>query len=196
MLAYVPKTSEKILELGCGKGYFAGLVKKNIRAEMWGMEVNDEVAEEAEKIFDKVIIGDLNHEIMNLPSRYFDCVIMNDVLEHLIDPVAVLKAVKGKCRPKAKLVCSIPNVRYYKILFDLIFKKEWKYQEAGVLDRSHLRFFTRRSIIDMFDAVHCNVLKIEGINPIYSKKFALFNALCFGLLSDTIYIQFACVAEV
>jgi 2-polyprenyl-3-methyl-5-hydroxy-6-metoxy-1,4-benzoquinol methylase len=194
MLEYIPDTAERILEAGCASGLFGAQLKQRSNVEVWGIEYDSESAESARRKLDMVLAGDILPLTDHLPDAYFDCVIFNDVLEHLIDPFAVLLKLKGKLAKDGIIVCSIPNIRFYHTLKKFIVNKQWKYEDAGIMDKTHLRFFTKASIIDMFDSLGYRILKLQGINGIDSWKFSLLNMLSFGYLSDTRYLQFACVA--
>jgi 2-polyprenyl-3-methyl-5-hydroxy-6-metoxy-1,4-benzoquinol methylase len=196
MLEFVPEDSRRILEVGCGEGLFSEELKKTLQAEVWGIEADSNAAEKAKSKTDKVLHGDVNVLIDDLPDDYFDCIVCNDVLEHLVDPYEVLTRLKGKLSGKGVIVASIPNVRHISVLNELILKKQWRYADAGILDRTHLRFFTRRSILEMFDGLGFDVIRIKGINKTSSfRKFHLWNILCLGHLSDARYSQYACVAR-
>jgi SAM-dependent methyltransferase len=194
MLEYIPETAERILEAGCASGLFGAQLKQRSNVEVWGIEYDSESAESARQRLDMVLAGDILPLTDHLPDAYFDCAIFNDVLEHLIDPFAVLLKLKGKLAKGGIVVCSIPNIRFYHTFKKFIVNKQWKYEDAGIMDKTHLRFFTKASIVDMFDSLGYKILKLQGINGIDSWKFSLLNSLSFGYLSDTRYLQFACVA--
>ena len=195
MLEYIPKTAHRILEVGCSSGLFAAQLKERAGAEVWGIEFDHESAERAREKIDKVFVGDIFQLSADLPEAYFDCIVLNDVLEHLVDPFAVLLRLKGKLAENGIIVCSIPNIRFFHTLKKFVLDKQWKYEDAGIMDKTHLRFFTKKSIIDMFNTLGYTILKLEGINGIDSWKFSLLNALSLGYLSDTRFLQFACVAR-
>ncbi len=195
MLRFIPSDAHFVLEVGCGGGIFGSAVKRVSGAEVWGIEIDNEAALEAKVKLDKVVIGDISGIIPDIPDRKFDCIVFNDVLEHLVDPFSVLIAVKSKLTSKGVVVCSIPNMRYFPVLSRLLINKQWKYEDWGVLDRTHLWFFTKKSIIDTFTELNYGILQLEGINGINSWKFNLLNALLLGNISDTRYMQFACVAK-
>jgi 2-polyprenyl-3-methyl-5-hydroxy-6-metoxy-1,4-benzoquinol methylase len=195
MLSFIPKNAKRILEIGCASGLFGAQLKRDLKAEVWGVETDNDTSAVAREKLDHVLVGDIFQLMEDLPDRYFDCLVFNDVLEHLVDPFAVLLRMKGKIAQDGVVVCSIPNVRFFYILKNFLISKQWKYEDAGIMDKTHLRFFTKNSIIDMFNTLGYRVLKIEGINGIRSWKFSLINALSLGYLSDTRYLQFACVVK-
>jgi hypothetical protein len=93
------------------------------------------------------------------------------------------------------LVASIPNVRFYHNLRDLLIGKDWRYQDSGILDRTHLRFFTRKSLLECLDRSGFEVQQFEGVNGLKIRLMPLnriFRPLMFFLLgSDVRYRQFA-----
>lgn len=192
---FIPLNAKSILDIGCGEAVFSAQLKQRNKAEVWGIEFDVSAADIARKKIDKVLVGDALGIIPGLPDNYFDCIVFNDVLEHLVDPFKALIEIKNKLKTGGVVVCSIPNIRYFFVLKDLLFKKQWRYEDSGVLDKTHLRFFTKNSILDMFNVLGYQILEIKGINKSTSKKLALFNILTFGYFSDTRYSQFACVAK-
>lgn len=195
MLQYIPRGAKKILDVGCADGSFSVAVKKQNDAEVWGIELEPKVANEAEPKLHKMLVGDVNDLIDSLPDNYFDCIVFNDILEHLVDPNSLLDQIKKKLTQEGAVVASIPNVRYISTLVDLVIKKRWDYADSGILDRTHLRFFTQSSIRSMFESLGYDVIKLEGINPTKGWKFLLLNLLTLGFLSDAKYLEFACVAK-
>ena len=195
MISFIPKSAGKILDVGCGEGMFGWQLKQKLNAEVWGVELDNNAAALAQKKINRVLIGDISQLIHELPDAYFDCIVFNDVLEHLVDPFDLLLQIKHKLNAEGVVVCSVPNVRYISVLKQLLVKKQWRYESEGVLDKTHLRFFTQKSLIDTFNSLGYEVLKIEGINAMQSWKFKLLNVISLGYLSDTRYLQIACVAK-
>lgn len=196
MVEYIPRFAKKILDIGCGEGCFAGIIRKH-GMEIWGVEVSRESATIALHTLDKVIVGDICEVAESLPLGYFDCIIFNDILEHVVDPYSLLEEMKGKLTNSGVVVCSIPNVRYFGNLKKLLIEKTWKYEDQGVLDKSHLRFFTEKSIRETFTLLGFLIIKLRGINKLsLSWKFKLLNLILLGHLSDAKYPQFVCVARV
>lgn len=196
MQLLIPKSSKKILEVGCGAGYFGSEVKAKIPCEYWGIEPFEEAAHAAAKSLDKVLNVSIDQAFKELPTNYFDCLVFNDVLEHLANPFDVLEKFHSILQDGAKIVSSIPNVRYAGNLKELLVNKDWEYKhEGGILDFTHLRFFTKKSIIRMFEQTGFKILSINGINPIPNYKFLPVNLLTLGLFNDSKYLQFSVLAE-
>jgi 2-polyprenyl-3-methyl-5-hydroxy-6-metoxy-1,4-benzoquinol methylase len=143
MLSFLPKEYSTVLEIGCGKGAFASAL--TLSSEKWGVEMSASAATEAENVFNTVLVGTYREIERELPDQYFDLIICNDVIEHMPDAEQFLIDIQKKMVEGGQLVGSIPNVRYYDNFFKLIFGRDWKYTDEGVLDRTHQRFFTEKS---------------------------------------------------
>jgi 2-polyprenyl-3-methyl-5-hydroxy-6-metoxy-1,4-benzoquinol methylase len=194
MLRYIPRGVRTTLEFGCGCGGFSALLKSRLGTESWAVEINEAVAREAAARLDKVIPGDALASIGQIPDGYFDCIIFFDILEHLIDPYRLLAAARAKLTPAGVVVASIPNIRFYRTLVALVVHGNWEYEDEGILDRTHLRFFTRKSIVHMFEERGFRILTLEGINPTVSRTYRLLNLLSAHALADVRYRQFVVVA--
>jgi 2-polyprenyl-3-methyl-5-hydroxy-6-metoxy-1,4-benzoquinol methylase len=196
MLKYVPKNSIKILEVGCSEGTFCRELNNSYR-EIWGVEINPEAADIASGVCHKVLVGDFNAIYNQLPKNYFDCIIFNDVLEHLYSPWDTIQLVKSLLSNDGVLVSSIPNFRYISnLITEVLFEGEFRYKpEGGILDDTHIRFFTTKSIRRMFKEQGYEIISHEGIRPCKSWKEKLFINLSFGFLKDARYKQFATVAK-
>ncbi len=200
MLKYVPQESQIVLDVGCSSGSFGQLLKSNRNIEVWGVELDRDAALEATKKLDKVINSAFSDDL-NLPEQGFDCIIFNDVLEHLVDPWSALTYSKKLLKNSGLVVASIPNVRYFNNTWEFLVEKNWDYTDWGILDKTHLRFFTQRSIRSLFENLDYMVESIEGINPLnvlhpqHVKKFNLFNKLLFNHIEDMKYLQFSVVAR-
>jgi len=196
MLEFIPRHCRKALEVGCSEGLFGRALKVERGSEVWGVEISKAPALSAMKRLDRVIIGDFENDVLPLPRKYFDCAIFNDVLEHFIDPWKALRRVSGYLTDDGFIVSSIPNVRYYHVLKDYLFNKNWDYGDEGVLDKTHLRFFTVNTIREMFQICGYRVVKIEGINGMdFPLPFRAINRIMMRKYEDTRFKQFACVAQ-
>lgn len=197
----IPKNKNTYLDIGCGSGGTLQLLKesiKNDKLELWGIEYFVKAFENAKKIGDenRVFLGSGEDNLNNLPNNYFDVILCLDVLEHMPYPEQFLKDIKIKLKENGVLISSLPNVRYWTNLFNLIFKKDWKYINAGILDYTHLRFFTKKSISRMYNNLDYKIISHKGINPFRWKWFSfLIDVISFGFFSDTKYVQFFTIVE-
>jgi len=201
MLAFVPRDVRRVLEVGCGEGRFGAKLKRE-RAELGidlhvtGIEIDRERAAVATSQLDHVIVANLDQDELDLPEEAFDCIVCNDVLEHLVTPWQVLEKLEILLKPGGHVVASIPNVQFWGVLKGLVFEGDWRYADEGVLDVTHLRFFTRRSIKRMFEEAGFESVELTGINShVRGWKFDLLRLLSGGRLSDIQYLQFAVVAS-
>jgi 2-polyprenyl-3-methyl-5-hydroxy-6-metoxy-1,4-benzoquinol methylase len=128
----------------------------------------------------------------DLPAgESFDCIVFNDVLEHVVDPWSMLDRAKERLAPGGRIVASIPNVRHYIVVRNLALRGRWDYADWGVLDRTHLRFFTRASIEELFETADMAIETFEPINPIKNLR----SAFLVGPFRDMRYLQYAVVAR-
>jgi 2-polyprenyl-3-methyl-5-hydroxy-6-metoxy-1,4-benzoquinol methylase len=195
MESFVPADAARVLEVGCGTAAFAALLKSRRRVVVTVIEPFPAAAEVAARRVDEVICQPIEQAVASLDGRQFDCVVLNDVLEHLADPWAVLRELRTVLAPGGCFVASIPNVRYFPVFKDYLVGGDWRYQHTGVLDRTHLRLFSRTSLPRLFEGSGLSLRRIEGINATpLPWKFALFNRLLGNRFADTRFKQYACVA--
>lgn len=135
----------RVLDLGTADGSVACALKKR-GCTVWGVEFDEQAAEAARRVCDRVIVADLEatHALDVLEDETFDVVLALDVLEHLRDPAPVLRRAASRLAPKGVAVVSIPNVTHGALRLNLLLGR-FNYTEQGLLDRTHLRFFDRRS---------------------------------------------------
>jgi 2-polyprenyl-3-methyl-5-hydroxy-6-metoxy-1,4-benzoquinol methylase len=159
-------------------------LKRNGASFTAGIEYVSEVANTAEERRAADAIHCLNVETDSLPyaEGRFDCIVMSHVLEHMVDPWCALSRVLTMLRPGGTFVGAIPNVRYLPVICDLVFGGRFDYQQSGVMDRTHLRFFTRKSIANLLEGAG---LEIVTISPdINGKKAQRLARISGGLLND------------
>jgi 2-polyprenyl-3-methyl-5-hydroxy-6-metoxy-1,4-benzoquinol methylase len=160
MLAFMPAQYHRVLEIGCDEGDFAVL----LQGEVWGIEPDPAAAMVAEGRLHHVLTGTFNEVAASLPANYFDVVVCNDVIEHMRDHDRFLRDVRRFLVPNGVLVGSVPNLRHYRALFELLVLRDWDYRDSGVLDRTHLRFFTARSLRRSLAHAGFRVERLQGIN--------------------------------
>ena len=166
MLAFVPPAARTVLDVGCGPGGFGqSLRNDDASGELWAVEVDEEVAAGAARFYDRLLVGAFPDALAGA-GKTFDCVVFNDVLEHTVDPWAVLRSTVPILAPGGVVVASIPNVRNVSVVLDLVIRGNWTYRDLGILDRTHLRFFTSRSIRALFADSGFGVETIKGINAV------------------------------
>jgi 2-polyprenyl-3-methyl-5-hydroxy-6-metoxy-1,4-benzoquinol methylase len=195
MQPFVPSTARSVLDIGCGAGAFgAGLKAERPDVAVWGVEPDPGAAAVAAGCLDRVLTGTAPAVLSALEERRFDCVVMNDVVEHVLEPEDLLRAVLPHIAPGGRLVASIPNIRHHTAVADLALRGRWEYTDEGILDRTHLRFFTRSSMRALLERCGYRVAGVTGINRTTSRAFRVFDLLTLGRFRDMAYLQFACVA--
>lgn len=196
MLDFVPVGTRRLLEVGCGSASFAVLLKQRAPVHVTAVEAHEPSAARARERVDRLLCASIETALPSLAGERFDCIVLNDVLEHLVDPWQALAQLKPLLAPEGVVVASLPNVRYLPVFKDYVFRALWRYQDDGVLDRTHLRFFSHHSMRELFDFAGLEVQRLEGINPTaVSWKFGVLDFVTRGALADTRFKQFACVAR-
>jgi 2-polyprenyl-3-methyl-5-hydroxy-6-metoxy-1,4-benzoquinol methylase len=183
LLPFVPKGAKSVLDVGCGMGAFGAELKNLLNARVTGIELNEEQGRRAQLALDEVIIGDVEKTLAALPNAAYDLIVFNDVLEHLIDPWQVLKTARSKLMVDGHVLAAIPNVRHWSVLLPLLLRGDWKYSAWGILDRSHLRFFTAKTARTMFG--ESNFRDLTTYKPLQrGSKSDVLNRLTLGLFAD------------
>src|SRR5215471_6584993 len=151
VLSLVPSQA-RVLEFGCATGYMSKVLRERLGCTVTGIEVDERAAEQARGRADRVIVGDAEHLDLTeaLGSEHFDVVLFADVLEHLRDPSAMLLRVRSFLGENGLVVASIPNIAHGSVRVALL-GGDFRYTRKGLLDDSHLRFFTRESVIALFE---------------------------------------------
>ena len=151
VVGLVPSNS-RVLEFGCATGYMSEVLASRLGCSVVGVELSPAAAEIARGKCERVVVGDA--ETLDycdaFGSDHFDLILFADVLEHLRDPAAVLKRVRPFLAPGGSIIASIPNIAHGSVRLALL-RGEFRYRELGLLDNTHLRFFTRESIQDLFE---------------------------------------------
>jgi SAM-dependent methyltransferase len=170
----LPDKIASLLDVGCGSGAFASVVREKWGCRVVGVELNPAAAADARLVLDHVFEAD----IINLSiEETFDVITVNDVLEHVEDPEALLEKLRDLVTPDGRLVVSIPNVGHWSIVADLL-AGHWDYLPAGLLCIDHLRFFTLRSVLSMMERTGWPPFDTRSIpGPVPRDRRELFDQL-------------------
>lgn len=182
MVDLIPSGARSLLDIGCGEGGFLEEVRSRMpHMQLEGIEPDEAAASLAVRRGLTVSCGTYPEVTPN--RKRFDVVCVNDVLEHMVDPWSALESLLQLISPTGRLVVSVPNIRNIGTLASVAVRGEWNYVEAGVLDRTHLRFFTRQSITRDLRAAGFEVVHVRGSWPLRTLKMRLLRlfALPLGL---------------
>lgn len=166
-VARLIRPGSRVLEAGCATGYFTRYLAQEMGCRVTAVEINPSAAEQAAPFAERMIVGDITDPaVWNQAGEGFDSIIFADVLEHLADPAAVLRRCLPALTGGGGVVASIPNVAYYKIRKELLLGR-WDYTDSGIMDDSHLRFFTRKTVIALFEA---SGYTLDRLDRVYRAK--------------------------
>jgi len=191
ILDLLPAFSPRALEIGCGSGQTLEMLKKqNLCSETVGVELFDAAASEAKKTVDLVYCMDVEKEPMPANLGKFDLILLLDVLEHLVDPWAFLSRLTANhLAPNGKVIVSLPNARHFSLVVPLLLGK-LEYGERGILDKTHLRFFTRSSAANLLKGAGLNIEAVKATSLDIHLNSGKLNALTLGLCSGFIASQY------
>ncbi len=196
LLDFIDSPPRFVLEIGCGAGDFGKLLKQRYGSFVVGIEIEPSVASMARNKLD--LVYDRSYEEILAQEGFdlkFDLIVLNDVIEHMQNPLNFLKLLKKVASSDGYCLCSIPNFLYVDNLYDIIIKKDFCYKESGILDKTHLRFFTKKSIVRLFENAGYALKTVRPLNYNNSLKWRIFNAITFGYLMDYIVYQYAVIAK-
>lgn len=163
LLALIPAAAESVLDVGCWTGAFGAELRRlrpTLRVD--GVEPNAAAADLARKRLNGVTVGMFPD--VSLGSTY-DVITFNDVLEHMADPWAALRTAGQYLASDGHVIAVIPNVRHLSVLAPLVLRGEWRYVDAGILDRTHLRFFTKSTMLRLFQESQFSIEWIQPVDP-------------------------------
>lgn len=195
MLKFVPTGTKSVLDIGCSSGGFGRLIKNNFGCEVWGVEP-DAAAIQAADVLDRVFHQPFDSSI-DFGGKKFDLIVFNDVLEHLIDPWQTLSHAKSLLSQGGRILASIPNVQCYTVVKKLVFNGTFQYESSGILDKTHLRFFTKKSIRDLFEQCGLDVELIEGMHSVapYSRLLRIVNSIAPSKADPFLYVSYAVLSQ-
>lgn len=149
LMPHIPLRARRVLDVGCGAGAFGHSLKRQAGVrEVVGIEVVPEAAAKARRVLDQVIEGDLETLDPPFPDGHFDCIVCADVLEHLVEPAPVLRKLGRVLAPHGVIVISMPNIQFFEAVA-MLSEGQWHYTDRGIMDRTHLRFYTRPGLAEL-----------------------------------------------
>jgi len=157
VLSFVPRSASRILDVGCGSGTLGECLRKERERYVVGITYSEREAELASRRLSEVHCADLNRFDFSQLGK-FDCVVLSHILEHLYFPAEVLQRLKSTLAPEAVVVIALPNVLWWKQRLQFLMGN-WSYQDWGILDRTHFRFFDRRSAIELLEGAGYEIIR-------------------------------------
>lgn len=199
-------SNSRVLDVGCYQGALGKYLIDEKNCIVDGIEYNDEAAEFARQVYNKVLTADLNHsELPNgFLAAFYDYIVFADVLEHLVNPERALKNLLNLLGENGKVIISVPNVGYQGVLAGLA-DGDFSYRDTGILDKTHLRFFTRKTLKSFINSCGLMPTTIKNVtlpsaDSEFYKHFSCENAAQRELLlqqfPDTNVYQFVALCEV
>ncbi len=153
----------KVLEIGCGLGMTLSKIQSLWHnSDLYGIEANPEVAKITSKYLN-VIQGNAETMEISFTPGTFDYIILTDILVNIINPCDLLRRFMPYLKPDGMYLCSVPNLMHTSVLFPLLFEGKFNYQDSGILDKAHLRFFTLESIVALFNSCDLAIKNFLGV---------------------------------
>jgi 2-polyprenyl-3-methyl-5-hydroxy-6-metoxy-1,4-benzoquinol methylase len=194
----LPAVAERVLDVGCGAGATLHWLKQAGRCRVGvGLEMMESAAAIARTRVDQVIVGDANLLVDSaLDAQSFDVVLCLDVLEHLVDPWAFVAKLPRLLKPGGLVIASLPNVRHLRVVLPLLLAGRWRYESSGILDRTHLRFFTRETALELLSGGGLKVQRWRRRLPPWHSKAGLLNMATLGLARDLVTMNYLVAARI
>jgi len=159
LLSMIPKSASKLIEVGCNSGSLAAAYKKlNSTCHYQGIELSAQSAEFARQYCDRVLELDIESVSADFFKKFsdVDCWVFGDVLEHLKDPWRLLSRIRDVIPDNGSIIACIPNAQHWSVQAKLSIG-DFRYQDGGLLDRTHLRWFTRATIFELFSGARFQI---------------------------------------
>lgn len=169
--------NSSVLDIGCWNGSLGHTLIKNKSCIIDGVEKNKDASSKAkEKGYNEVYTIDLNNlETLRIREKQYDVIIFADVLEHILYPEQVLEFFSRYLKDQGSIIISLPNIAFFTCRIRLLLGK-FEYKELGIMDKTHVKFYTLKTMKDLFRAVHLVLIKTIPHNEL-AKKYFLFQGL-------------------
>jgi SAM-dependent methyltransferase len=186
----LPPAAERVLEVGCGAGATLAWLRNGGRAgHTTGIELAPDAAAVARTRVDRLLEGAVEERLDELAEQRFDLVLCLDVLEHLVDPWEVTRRLQRLLRPGGAIVVSLPNVRNHRVSLPLLLRGRWQYRDAGIMDRTHLRFFGLDGARDLLRQAGLELTGEASTGTRRGDRDFWKNRLTLGLLAPLFVVQ-------
>jgi 2-polyprenyl-3-methyl-5-hydroxy-6-metoxy-1,4-benzoquinol methylase len=184
----LPSTCNRILEVGAGAGATLRWLKGRYpKAETTAVEINSALLGELKQNADIAIIGPIDETLSQLKS--YDLILLLDVLEHLTDSTTTLRMLSKLLNPGGQVIVSVPNIAHLSVSVPLLLFRRFNYQDAGILDRTHLRFFVEDTAIKLLNDANLRVTS-GLLSGIQGPRAKMLNSLSCGLLQHYLAKQY------
>lgn len=186
----LPTGAVRLLDIGCNDGSFGQYVK-SIRPGSFvvGMEADAGQSAVASSRLD-LVVNDYFPEGIDKVKELFEVVSFNHVIEHLPDPWGALKKCREVLLPNGIIVGQVPNIRYMMPVWDLVARGRWRYTDTGILDRTHLRFYTRSGLVDLLSESGYIATALFGSNAVGSRRYPRASRIAASVGRDFAYGSF------
>lgn len=188
----IPEQCERVLEIGCGQGDTLLWLKNSQKNCQWvgGVELFPDSGKIAQQRLDWFCAGNIEELSLPIEKASLDLILCLDVLEHLVDPWKVVAQLDALLKPGGSIVASIPNIRFFRASLGLVVCGNWRYEQEGILDRTHLRFFTKKTAIELMQSsgLYCDRIIGGGLEK--GRKARWLNFLTLGLLRPFFEFQY------
>jgi|SRR5450432_379578 SAM-dependent methyltransferase len=182
MISLITNVPKRVLEVGCASGQTLAYLRDRGAEYTVGIERSAEVAALAQaRSLNQVVVGDIETLDLDFEHASFDLLIVGHVLEHLADPWKALRRLRPLLKCQGQLVGALPNVRHHSVVFPLLLSGKWEYQSSGVMDWTHLRFFSRRTAVDLLEGAG---FEVNRIVPDFGYKSRMANSLTCNVFQE------------
>lgn len=164
LLKYISGNKLKVLDVGCATGANGNyLITQGLASEVHGIEISKDMAEIAKQAYSRVYTGSLDNIDLKktLNNEEYDVILIGDVLEHLIDPWHILSQLTLHLKESGTIVVSLPNIQHIDVFIHVFLKGNWPRNERGIFDKTHLRFFTHKTMLELLDHAGLSIIRCE-----------------------------------
>ena len=189
----LPKSASRILDVGAASGRTLKWLKTLYpEAETTGVELQPALLDELRQNADVAIVGNIENCYPELKT--YDLILLLDVLEHLPDSTGTLQKLSKLLEPQGAVIVSVPNIAHLSVSLPLLLQRRFDYQDAGILDRTHLRFFVEETAIRLLN--DANLIVTAGlISGMQGPRSKLLDIVSFGLLRHRLAQQYIMLGQ-